>query len=550
MAENDVTTTFFANSQTAEAAIARLEKKYADLENAMKQASRRSKQDAADVAGDLKAWAGMLATVGLGYSALSGFISQAAGAQRQFQEQAQATVRSVDEMIRKLRVQGNLTAVQGADTQRQLSAIAVRNATDLPTAVAASEELISQGFDVKSGTGGAVDRLLASMKATNAKPEQIKEIASAYAAFLAATGQEKNTENLERLTRMIQPVFNETALQASDIPELAPKVQALSQVMTPEQIIGQFTVMREKSNADVASTALKIFWTKLQTAAGSEESTRALGEMGLKPEDVDVLGETPGQILDRLAEGLQRVPEERRPIVMTQLFDERATSAAMGLIRDREKAAQYQAMAEGATEEQFTESVRKRTAGPAAAKLRAEEAQREFELRTAQDFEGWSNAAKAIFQQPGVQQGRWAGASQWMLETGIGFRGLFQSPEEAALGVSGLADTDLRSLGLAPEVARYATGRDYLRTKYLEQQGYLPGGVSAEEFLQAATADLGGQSDPTATLQRRIGALTAEQQGDNPQLGKLIEATEAQTKVLQEFLRNVDRKPVRNPGGE
>lgn len=550
MAENDVTTTFFANSQAAEAAIARLEKKYGDLENSMKQVSRRSKSDASDASADLKQWAATLATVGLGYSALSGFISQAAASQREFQREAQTTVRSVDEMIRKLRVQADMNAIQGAGTQSALAAIAVKNATDLPTAMAASEELISQGFDVKSGTGGAVDRLLASMKGTNAKADQIKELAGAYGAFLAATGQEKNTENLEKLTRMIQPVFNTAALQPSDIPELAPKVQALSAVMTPEEIIGQFTVMKEKSNAEVGSTALKIFWSKLQTAAGNEESIRALGEMGLKPADVDVLGETPSQILDRLAEGLQRVPAERQPIVMNQLFDERATSAAMGLIRDREKAAQYQALAEGATEEQFTEAVRRRTAGPAAAKARADEADRQFQLRRAEDYEGWSNAAKGIFQQPGVQQGRWAGASQWMLETGIGFRGLFQSPEEAALAGSGLADTDLRSLGMAPEVAKYASGRDYLRAKYLEQQGYIPGGVSAEEFLRVATADLGSQDNPSQVLQQRIGAISESQRSDNPALGEILEATKEQTAVLKEFLRNVDRKPQRNPGGE
>lgn len=51
-----VTTTFFADSQAAEAAIARLEAKYLKLENQLKQVSRKSKEDANSAGQALEQW--------------------------------------------------------------------------------------------------------------------------------------------------------------------------------------------------------------------------------------------------------------------------------------------------------------------------------------------------------------------------------------------------------------------------------------------------------------------------------------------------------------
>jgi len=295
-----VTTAFFADSQSAEAAIARLEAKYLRLENATKALSRKTRDETTAAAQAVEQWATSVGTLAATYVGLGTVLSQVWQSQQEINRRADEGILKYDELNRRLRVQGGLTALQGQQAQERLTQIALRTGVDYQTAARGAEELVSQGFSAEQGTGTALERLLQTMQSTNARPEDIKLLAQSYSALLAGTGQEKNTASLEDVSRAVQRTFKGTPLQAPDLMALAPKIQGVAQAVPWQEALAQFAVMREKATPDVAATSLKLFWERLQTASGTKSSEEALAKLGLTAEQVDAIGEKPAEVLDSL----------------------------------------------------------------------------------------------------------------------------------------------------------------------------------------------------------------------------------------------------------
>lgn len=537
----EVTTTFFANASQAEAALARLEAKYAQLENSVRQVGKRSKEASSEAMTQLGNWVMGVASIGTAFATLGTAINLVRDAQRQLREEADRTNTSYDELVRKLRVQGGLSAAQGQEAQGRLTAIASRTGVGFAVAQSTAEEMISQGFDVASGTGAGLERMLQTIRATNADPAQARQITQAYASLLAATGQDKTSENLEAMTRAVQRVFKGTPLQAPDLAALAPKIQGVSSVVPADEALAQFAVMREKASPDVAATALKLVWERLQTASVNATTQKGLATLSLSPADVDAIGEAPAEVLDRLAAGLAKIPETERPGVLSQLFGQEAMSAASGLIRDRAKVAEYVRLQKD--EAGFQEDVRVATSGPAAARARAALIQDQYQLRAGAETlsEERSRAAMAILQQQGMGPGQIAmqGRQSGLLR----FLGL--------AGPESMLPPGVLESALGTDTAGMVTSEQFLSAKVAELRGALPGGVTAERFLQEATGDLAGMTERERNpiLQARLAALQGLE-GNNvqPATAELLQETKEQTKLLREFLRKAAAGPRRKPG--
>jgi hypothetical protein len=107
---------------------------------------------------------------------------------------------------------------------------------------------------------------------------------------------------------------------------------------------------------------------------------------------------------------------------------------------------------------------------------------------------------------------------------------------------------------LGPDTANMVTTYQYLDAKVAELRGALPGGVTAERFLEEATRDLQGMTERERNpiLQQRLAALSQVEGAGSQQVDTLVEETKEQTKLLREFLRKASGRPARNPaeGGE
>jgi hypothetical protein len=110
------------------------------------------------------------------------------------------------------------------------------------------------------------------------------------------------------------------------------------------------------------------------TSKGNAGREAALGQLKLKPEDVDLLGENMQTVLDRLGTGLEGVKETDRLSVLSSLVDESAAGPLLGLVRDRAKLPA--AVASMSDEAGFAADVGTATSGRANAKERLELRQR------------------------------------------------------------------------------------------------------------------------------------------------------------------------------
>ena len=517
-----VTTTFFADSQSAEAAIARLEAKYLKLEQSLKAVGKRSKEDTAGNQLAIEQWAAKIGGVAAGYLGLTNILQQVAQAQAQVNQKADESILKYDELIRRLRVQGGLTALQGQEAQQRITQIALRTGVDFATAARGSEELISQGFDAQAGTGPVLERLLQTMQATNAKPDDIKMLAQSYAALLAGTGQEKNLANLEDVSRAVQRTFKDTPLQAVDLMALAPKVQGVSQAVPWQEALAQFAVMRGNSSPDVAATALKLFWERLQTASGTKSSADALAQLGLNPEQVDAIGEKPAEVLDRLATALNNLPKEQQAGVLKDLFGQEAMAAAAGLLRDRAKVQEYVAVQQD--EAGFQQDVAVRSSGAVAARNRVQLLQEQQNLVRNTDFEEILQAAESLQRE--------AGAGEFGLSVR---RKIAEAKQMFGYG----SIENVASVYMDPEQLKLPT--------FLQDENK----KMSPEQLRARIAQLRGEAPIGDLGMTGAAAAAAQVSGAEGQVGEALRIQQRQLEELQNIARDVRKAPDRKPeGGE
>jgi hypothetical protein len=520
-----VTTTFFADSQAAEAAIAKLETKYAKLEEKLKGISRTSREDARAASQGVEEWAGKIGGAILAYTGLSNILQTVAQAQQEVNRKADEGVLKYDELNRRLRVQAGLSGVQGQQAQERLTQIALRTGVDYGTAARGAEELISQGFSAEQGTGTALERLLQTMQATNARPEDIKLLAQSYSALLAGTGQEKNTANLEDVSRAVQRTFKGTPLQAPDLMALAPKVQGVTQAVPWQEALAQFAVMREKATPDVAATSLKLFWERLQTASGTKSSEEALAKLGLAADQIDAIGEKPAEVLERLATAMDKLPKAEQAGVLKDLFGQEAMAAASGLLRDRAKVQEYLALQ--GDEAGFQADVGIRAAGPAAARTRVQLLQEQQAIAKNADFEEMVLAAESLQREAGIP------------EALLSFR------RQRANLRNLMGDTSIES------IAEIYTDPAQMQLPFYQRSG----ATLPPELLRQRILELRGEAPVDALGESASVAAAAAQVAGSPEGGAAgaaaVEIQRQQLEQLRELNRNVRPAPDRKPeGGE
>lgn len=310
-----------------------------------------------------------LGSVAASYVSIRGGVEWWLNANRELLNQANEVGNRFDEQFRKIRVQGGLGALEGEAAKQSILGVALKNAVDDKSAATASQQLVSSGFSVEEGTGSALDVMLKSLNAGNLRAENPQQLTQAFGQFLAAQGLEKNTANLRRVAVGTQRLFEGTDLQVSDLTQLAGKSQAVAGRMAPEEVLATFNSLRQKTDADKASTAFKIFADRLMGASEDKERISTLRQLKLKPADVDLIGESITEVLERIAGGLAQIKPERRSGVLQKLFGAEASSPIEGLIRDRADLPKYIKLQEGG-EEAFESAAATGSSGRAAAKRR------------------------------------------------------------------------------------------------------------------------------------------------------------------------------------
>jgi hypothetical protein len=439
----------------------------------LRRATERASQDG--LAGFEK-WAGGIRNVAgaiIGAGGIVAAFNMAREAQQKALQEAEEAGKKYDEIIRKIRVQAGLTQAQGQQAQARVQAAAVRNAVDPSIAGAAAQGLIGAGFGVQDATGPALDVLLRTQAAYNAagkSPVASEQLAKQAAAYLTSQSQPMTAANMQRIFEQ-GFALRAGAFELSDFGELAKQGGALQGKLTQQEQLAAFGTLVDVYGSAEAGTNLRNIVSRLSTSRVGRTSPAALKELGLKPEDVDLVGENFGTVLDRLAAGVARTPEEKRAGALKQLFEEAGVAPAMTLINERMgKYSAYQ-RGMGASATEFAAGATTGQAGRNAAEIRM---QASIEGRRAAKDAGDDLVLKAMADDDlargvsgaGSAMGQWA----YWAARGVGLS------QETSLGLVGPTNT---GFDLDP---RYAAR--ILRRVEQEARGEVPPGMTSSASIE------------------------------------------------------------------
>jgi hypothetical protein len=469
---------------------------------AVRQTQRDFEQQAGRATSGVGQLTSRLAGLAAGYVSVTAAVRGWMDANRQAIEEAEQAAAKADEQARRFAVQAGLRELEGRAADQRILAVAEETGVSSDFARKAATQLVSSGFSVSDASGDALRHLLQGLAASNLLDQDPTQLTQALGQFLAATGQEKTSDNLRQALVGAQRLFKATDLQVSDLSQLAGKVQGLAGVMSPAEVLATFDVLREKTGADQAATAVKIFGDRLRGAREDRQRVDVLRQLRLRPEDVDLLGEDVQTVLDRLAAGLERVAPERRAGLIQKLFGTEASSPIEGLLRDRAeigKALETMADTRG-----FAEDVAIATGGRAAA-ARRQAVARERRAVTRDDL------------------GDLVGEE---LQARLEALGQIAFQRTAAAGVYHVA----RTVGVSPLDAAWLGAA-------VSTQGLLGGGVSAitADVKRGVERKLAGAVEPPAQAGRRLAEETPR---NSALVGALEQNTQAVRQLAEETRRN------------
>jgi hypothetical protein len=306
-----------------------------------------------------------LATMAAGALTFQGALGGVIDANRQMIDQASAAALKYDDLFRKLRVQAALGELQSVDAQTSVLGVAKKYGFTAEETAAAATQLVSSGFSAKDASGEALDVFIKGAAASNLQGKDTTALAQSVSQLLNSQGQKLNAENLKVVMQGTQRLFESNNIQLSDLSQLAGKGLSFKGRASVPELLGLMTVGKDVLGADNAATGIKIVGDRLMGAKGDSQREGVLKSMGLKPEDVDLIGENIGQVLDSLATGLERLKPEQRAGQLQKLFGTEAAGAASLFIDNRAKLDAL--VKQQADEKGFNEAANRATGGKGAA---------------------------------------------------------------------------------------------------------------------------------------------------------------------------------------
>ena len=321
----------------------------------------------------------------IGGGGILGAFSMWKQANQEILQQAHETTLTYDSLFRKFNIQSGLRGLAGSEAKEKLLDVAHQRAVPEEVAAQAATQLVSSGYDVKDVVqGGAANEFLQGMNAMNQRGAGVDATALAGAAtsFMTAMGVNKDAEGMRSTMSSLFAAFQGTNIQLPDLQQYAAKAGGMKGKLTFQELIAAGSIHRDLGiNSAESASGLEGLVGQAGTAGASKEKVDALKTIGLKPEDIDLIGEDFDTMLGRLQGGLNTIPEEQREGVMKKIFEQAGVKflkpllEGRGTMRDR-------IAAMGDAEAGYSGAVKEAEQGPNAVNVRQDiEARRLSEKR-------------------------------------------------------------------------------------------------------------------------------------------------------------------------
>lgn len=272
--------------------------------------------------GAIESTAGRMIGLVAGYASLTAAVDLYRKASEEAMKKAEEAADKQDELARRYRVQAGLTELGGEEAKASITKIAKDTANTTEAAFDAATALTSTGFDAKESSGPALEATLKLIQAQQLRKKDVDAggLAEAASQYLASQGKAKTGENLRQLAVAVQGM-KDTPLKVTDLSALAKEGATLKGKIAYEDQLANFAMLRETKDAGEAATGMRNVALHFATAGGAKDKTQALKQIGLKPGDVDLVGESFDTALGRIQSGLQKVPESKRSTILKTLVE-------------------------------------------------------------------------------------------------------------------------------------------------------------------------------------------------------------------------------------
>ena len=300
------------------------------------QIQRRNKQQSGQF---FKGMSTNLVSMAAGYVSVAGSAALLINANREILQQTEEVAKKFDEIFRKFRVQSGLRGIEADSARGRILEIAERQAMTSEQATGSATQLVSSGFSPQEASGGSLEEFLRVLNASNASGKEVDSagLAKALASYLDAQGLDKNEKNVALVGRSVQALFKNTNLQLADLQDLAKVSSVFAGKLSIQEQLGAYSTLVDSMPASEAKTGLRNFVLQSATASAQKEKVKSLDTIGLKPTDIDFVGENLDQVLDRLATGLAKLPVEEQLPVLTKIYEKENAAVVQSLINKRQK---------------------------------------------------------------------------------------------------------------------------------------------------------------------------------------------------------------------
>lgn len=262
-------------------------------------------------------------TVSAAVSGIDRALTAVMESNRKFIEQAEDAGAKYDKLFRQFRIQAGLGAVQGDAAKKRILGVAEAAGFTEERATSAATALVSAGVDPEQASGGALSSFLAMLNAQGLRDSDPSQYADALTAVLQSNQMPVDEANMRKLGVQLQSApIKATKLKLTQLPKLATVSSGLAGAMTQEEQLAAFAIGGSASgNFDQFGTSMADIIKNLRIAATKQDAVEYLGKIGLKPEQVDFVGEDFSTVMGTLGGALDKAPEELRAQVLAKVIE-------------------------------------------------------------------------------------------------------------------------------------------------------------------------------------------------------------------------------------
>lgn len=345
-----------------------------------------------------------VAGLAAGYFSVQAALSKALAVGREFSQEGLEASKKWDLLFREFAGQSNLRGGLLKQAESRIKQVGQEVGLDIENTARAATQMVSSGFSAQEASGESLREFLRGFVASNLAGQQVdmRDLTQATASYLDAQQMEMKAENVRDVIQRVQALYKATNMNFADFSEFARESGPMRNVLTTAEQIASYATLRQEMTAEEAATGLRNVTQRMRTAAGTKEKVDGLKMLGLRPQDVDMVGEDFMEAMKRLRDAWKKTAPEVQPIALKRIFEERGVAIAQKLMESLDKVAErIKLQAENKT--QFEADAKFASQGVNAASRRQENERLAFMANSGRD------TAELRFQE----------MRQYMLEKGV-----------------------------------------------------------------------------------------------------------------------------------